>query len=85
MVCEHSEILASGCGISRAFPVYNQKSGVDNKDQTVQVGFIPLSTPFAGEEANCLNDLCQGIRLAQEIVDAPTNFMHTDAFLDVSV
>lgn len=26
---------------------------------------------------------CTGIRMTQEIVDAPTNEMHTDAFIEV--
>ena len=88
VVCEAQEVLASGCAVSRAFPVYNEKSSCRPLHRrSVEVGFIPVgeeATPFGEEEARCLNMLCEGVRLAQEIVDMPTNHMHTDAFLDVS-
>ena len=54
----------------------------------MEVGFIPVggaAMPLNEEEVKCLNALCEGVRLAAEIVDMPTNLMHTDAFLDVSV
>ena len=85
MVCERSEIVAYACAISRAFPIYDQKTKT-KCDQRVEVGFIPVggdSAPLSQEEVKCLNALCEGVRLAQEIVDMPTNLMHTDAFLDV--
>ena len=88
VVCERSEILASGCAVSRAFPVYNRKSGESKTPQKVSVGFIPVgedTQEVGDDEVKCLGALCRGIRLAQEIVDAPTNEMHTDTFLDVSL
>lgn len=89
IICEHSEVVASACAVSRAFPIYNQKTGSScTMDQVVEVGFIlegGEATHLSQEDVNCLNALCEGVRLAQEIVDMPTNFMHTDAFLDVSV
>ena len=87
VVCGSSEVIASANAISRAFPIYNQKSH-KKSDQTVQVGFVLVgedTTPLNGEDVKCLNALCEGIRLSQAIVDSPCNIMHTDAFLDVSV
>ena len=52
------------------------------------MGFIPVgedTQEVGDDDVKCLGALCRGIRLAQEIVDAPTNEMHTDAFLDVSL
>ena len=49
------------------------------------MGFVLTGTEttlLTDEEINCLACMCEGIRLAQEIVDAPTNEMHTDGFLD---
>ena len=86
MICERAEVLASACAIARAFPIYNEKCG--RSDQEVDVGFIVVdkdATPLGEEEVKCLNALCEGVRLAAEIVDMPTNHMHTDAFLDVSI
>ena len=85
-MCERSEVLASGCAVSRAFPIYSRKSG-GPKAQRITVGFIPVGEnvrELTEGDIKCLGALCTGIRLAQEIVDAPTNEMHTDAFLDVS-
>ena len=78
-------MVAYAGAISRAFPIYNQKTG-QKCEQKVQVGFILVkgdSSLLSAEEVKCLNALCEGVRLAQEIVDLPTNFMHTDAFLEV--
>lgn len=79
-------MLASGCAVSRAYPIYNRKSGGDGV-QKVTVGFILVGNgaqDISDADTRCLGELCAGIRLAQEIVDAPTNEMHTDIFLDVS-
>ena len=51
------------------------------------MGFIFVGegvSPVNDDDVRCLDALCEGIRLAADIVDKPTNFMHTDAFLDVS-
>lgn len=42
------------------------------------------NSPVTEDDVSTLDALCEGVRLAAEIVDKPTNFMHTDAFLDVS-
>ena len=79
-------MLASGCAVSRAYPIYNRKSGGD-RVQKVAVGFIVVgdnARDLDDADVKCLGTLCTGIRLTQEIVDAPTNEMHTDIFLDVS-
>ncbi len=55
--------------------------------QLLSVGFIVVgeeSSPVTEDDVKCLDVLAEGVRLAQDIVDKPTNFMHTDAFLDVS-
>ena len=86
-MCELEEVVASGCAISRAFPLYNQKTGSKSPcEQVVEVGFILTGPkPILPDEVQCVNALCEGVRLAQEIVDTPTNIMHTDGFLDVSI
>ena len=79
-------MLALGCAVSRAYPIYNRKSGREWV-QKVTVGFILVGNnarDLGDPDVKCLSALCTGIRLAQEIVDAPTNEMHTDIFLDVS-
>ena len=73
--------------MSRAFPVYNRKSGGSQKVQKISVGFLLVGDDVrevGDDDIKCLGALCEGIRLAQEIVDAPTNEMHTNTFLDVS-
>lgn len=88
VVCERSEVLALGCAVSKAYPIYSRKtsgSAAKAEKRTVSVGFITVGTggtPLSDEEVQCLNDACEGIRLVQVIVDAPTNEMHTDGFLD---
>ncbi len=65
--------------------MYNQKTP-NRATQTVQVGFLLVgddATPLDQEQVSCLSNLGDGVRLAQEIVDMPTNLMHTDAFLEV--
>ncbi len=79
-------MLALACAVSRAFPLYSRKTSANStKKQVVTVGFIftgPDSTPLTDLDLSCFTHICEGIRLAQEIVDAPTNEMHTDGFLD---
>ncbi len=51
------------------------------------MGFILVgegNSPVTEDDVKCLDALAEGVRLAQDIVDKPCNFMHTDAFLDVS-
>lgn len=84
VVCRRSEVLASGCAISRSFPPFTLKSGATG--QTVQVGFIlsPLDLPLIQADMDCLNALNEGIHLTQEMVDKPAGIMNTDAFIEVS-
>ncbi len=86
VVCERSEVLALACAVSRAFPLYSRKSsGGSPQRQVVNVGFLLVggdTTPLTDDDVLCLSRVCEGIRLAQEIVDAPTNEMHTDEFLE---
>ena len=85
VVCKRSEVLASACAIARSFPIYNEKSGAKTPEK-VEVGFIIVgedTTLLNKEDVECLNAICEGVRLAQEIVDTPTNIMHTDGFLEV--
>ncbi len=65
--------------------MYNQKTP-NRATQTVQVGFLLVgddATPLDQEQVSCLSNLGDGVRLAHEIVDMPTNLMHIDAFLEV--
>lgn len=81
-------MLASGCAVSRAYPTYSMKTGSEKQQQTVTVGFVLVgdsSPSVTDSDVKCLNALCEGIRLTQEIVDTPPNFMHTDGVLDVSL
>jgi len=91
VVCGSGDVLAYTGAIARAFPVYNQKSGAGEAvTQTVQVQFLLVgqdhtssSSCLTPDQLDCVNALCEGVRLAQEIVDTPTNIMHTDGFLEV--
>jgi hypothetical protein len=85
VVCERGEMLASGCAVARAFPTYSSKTP-STPPQTVTVGFIVVgggASPVTDDDIKCLSAECEGIRLAAEIVDAPTNEMHTDIFIEV--
>ena len=83
VVCGRSNVLALASAVSRAFPTYSRKSGNQTK-QKVTVGFIfsDSALPLTDEEVQCLTYTCEGIRLAQAIVDTPPNEMHTDGFLE---
>ena len=77
-------MVAYACAVSRSYPIYNQKTR-PKTSQRVEVGFILVGlSPCSQEDVKCLNALGEGVRLTQKIVDLPCNFMHTDAFLEVS-
>lgn len=62
MVCERSEVLASGCAVSRAFPLYSRKTPAA-PPQTITVGFIVVgekASPVTDEDVKCLTALCEG-------------------------
>eukprot|EP00731_Ephydatia_muelleri_P026051 Em0018g151a len=89
VVCRQSEVFASGCAVARCFPRYTRVSHLQSKKAAsiVQVTFLVIqdtgdTSAVADMDIQCLNDVCKAIRFTQEIVDAPCNEMHTDAFLD---
>ncbi len=52
----------------------------------MSVGFILVgegNSPVTEDDVKCMDALATGVRLAQDIVDRPCNYMHTDNFLDV--
>ena len=62
VVCERSEVLASGCAVSRAFPTFSRKTPAA-ASQTVSVGFIVVGSTFAPvteADVKCLSALCEG-------------------------
>ena len=62
VVCERSEVLASGCAVSRAFPSYSRKTPAASP-QTVSVGFVVVgeaAAPITEEDVKCLTALCEG-------------------------
>lgn len=87
MVCERSEVFASACAISRAFPIFSRRSSAtrrtDKKHVTVEFLITgPDSNPLEQAELQCLSSAADGVRLAARIVDTPCNEMNTDHFLD---
>ncbi|XP_013389670.1 probable aminopeptidase NPEPL1 [Lingula anatina] len=84
IVCEHSDVFASGCAIARAFPLYLQKSGTGTK-RVVTVEFILVGQgsdqPLCDSELECLTNAAYGVRLAAKVVDMPCAEMNTTAFL----
>jgi probable aminopeptidase NPEPL1 len=88
IVCERSEVYSLGCAIARSFPRFNTSSSSKlQKKKMIEVSFILVgdnddTSPLNGDELAALNESCEGIRLAQYIVDCPCNEMHTDGFLE---
>uniref|UniRef100_A0A8C6WYD4 Aminopeptidase like 1 n=1 Tax=Neogobius melanostomus TaxID=47308 RepID=A0A8C6WYD4_9GOBI len=88
MVCERSDLFASGCAISRAFPIFSRRSSstrrAEKKHVTVEFLFVGQdNNPLEQTELECLSNAADGIRLAARIVDTPCNEMNTDHFLHV--
>lgn len=93
IVCEKSDVYASGCAVARAFPLYSKKTSQSANCEPVhvKVEFIIVSTSNQTDECAegqfCVNDLkalehaTVGIRLAARIVDTPCNEMNVDYFL----
>ncbi|XP_061544863.1 LOW QUALITY PROTEIN: probable aminopeptidase NPEPL1 [Phycodurus eques] len=87
MVCHHSDVFASSCAISRAFPIFSRRSASSRRAEKkhVAVEFV-----IVGQDCNhldvaeleCLSNAADGVRLAARIVDTPCNEMNTDHFLD---
>ena len=62
VVCERNEVLASGCAVSRAFPLYSRKTP-SAASQTITVGFIVVgdkASPVTDEDVQCLTAECEG-------------------------
>jgi probable aminopeptidase NPEPL1 len=90
IICERSDVYASGCAVARAFPIYSRKTGSGNENTTVSVEFVIVpsnsesgdeATELTPEELKVLDDAATGIRLAARIVDTPCNEMNVDNFL----
>ncbi|XP_064610708.1 probable aminopeptidase NPEPL1 [Liolophura sinensis] len=86
IVCEKSDVFASGCAIARALPLFNSKSSNSNSKRSVTVEFLLVGTDsdvsLSDSDIECLSVVASAIRLTARIVDAPCADMHTDAFLD---
>ncbi|XP_039255640.1 putative aminopeptidase NPEPL1 [Styela clava] len=88
IVCEPQDVFACGCSVARVFPTFSMRTGRNlSISNTISIEFIIISP--GGESihlddsmAECLDDAAYSVRLSAKIVDAPCNFMHTDAFLD---
>ncbi|XP_069113273.1 probable aminopeptidase NPEPL1 [Argopecten irradians] len=85
IVCERSDVLASGCAVARILPLFNGKSNASTEDRTVTVEFLLVGdgseTPLTDQDLACLAAEAKGVRLAAKIVDIPCSEMHTDGFL----
>jgi len=85
IVCERSAAFALGAAVARVFPLYNKKcqgTKACKLDVTVEFLFVDNETPLTEDEVQCMGFAGDAIRLTGNIVDAPGNEMHTDAFLD---
>lgn len=92
IVCERSEVYASGCAVGRCFPLYSRKTGsAQLKENTITVEFVVVTEgkaealALSQEEINLLQDSCSSIQLTARLVDTPTNEMHTDAFVEEAI
>ncbi|XP_077430362.1 putative aminopeptidase NPEPL1 [Vanacampus margaritifer] len=86
MVCERSDVFASSCAISRAFPIFSRRSAsrrIEKKHVAVEFVIVGQENNQMDEaEFQCLSNAADGVRLAARIVDTPCNEMNTDHFLD---
>jgi len=89
IVCERDDVYASGCAVGRCYPLYSRKTGSsEKKDKIVNVEFLVVENgslvtlDITEDEINLLEDSCSAIQLTARIVDAPTNEMNTDAFVE---
>ncbi|XP_041061223.1 probable aminopeptidase NPEPL1 [Carcharodon carcharias] len=87
MVCERSDVFASGCAIARAFPLFSRRSSASRRTdkRVVTVEFLLVGQnngPVEETTLECLASAADGIRLAARIVDTPCNEMNTDTFLE---
>ncbi|XP_053309401.1 probable aminopeptidase NPEPL1 [Spea bombifrons] len=87
MVCERSEVFASACAVSRAFPLFTRRSSASRRAEkkTVAVEFLLTGQnngPLDTSTLKCLESASEGVRLAARIVDTPCNEMNTDHFIE---
>ncbi|XP_005993620.1 probable aminopeptidase NPEPL1 [Latimeria chalumnae] len=87
MVCERTEVFASACAISRAFPLFTRRSNASRRTEkrTVVVEFLLVGQnngPVEVKTLECLASAADGVRLAARIVDTPCNEMNTDHFIE---
>ncbi|KAK3860955.1 hypothetical protein Pcinc_033018 [Petrolisthes cinctipes] len=86
LVCERVDLLATACGVARAYPTYSRKTAsAAPQDHTITVEVILVGkgdAPLNDEDIKVLNDAVYSVRLAARIVDTPANEMHTDAFIE---
>ncbi|XP_038664599.1 probable aminopeptidase NPEPL1 [Scyliorhinus canicula] len=86
LVCEYTEVFASACALTRAFPLFTRRTGLPKQGEklTVTVEFILVgenANPLTESTLACLLSAAEGIRIAARIVDTPCNEMNTDDFL----
>jgi len=91
IVCERSDVYASGCAVASSYPLYNMKTGEaaqSKSDFDVNVEFLVVDeeggvTPLdlTPEDVNLLQNSCASIQLTSKIVDMPCNEMNTTRFV----
>ncbi|XP_059089693.1 probable aminopeptidase NPEPL1 [Tigriopus californicus] len=90
IMCDKSDVFASGCAVARAFPQFTRKTNANGSSKsgqdkgTVTVEFMCRNgEQVSAEEMSVLENAAFGIQLAAQIVDTPCNEMHTDEFLNL--
>jgi probable aminopeptidase NPEPL1 len=76
--------FAQACAAARPFNEYSLKSGgATGKEKVVDI-VLAMPTPTAADDvlATRTSHVIDGIRLAQRLVDAPPNILHTDAYVE---
>lgn len=83
LVCEKKDVVATGCAVARALPLYSGKS-TSSSAQSVTVEYLLVDDdgPLLQSDLDCLTAQAYGVRLAAKIVDIPCNMMHTNTFLE---
>jgi len=73
--------FAQTCAIGRQFPLLNLKSAAASKDIIDIVIELPMSVSVKSGFVEDIQHAVDNIRLAQRLVDAPPNILHTDAYV----
>ncbi|KAI8822492.1 cytosol aminopeptidase family, catalytic domain-containing protein [Fimicolochytrium jonesii] len=76
------QVLAAGCAVARAFPLYSKKSSAAKlKSRTVHV---EIAVPGGVEEKTYtkLNNLADSIRLASRLMDTPCGELHVTKYVE---